>query len=455
MTRLVPPVGNVSGLRFFLALTFAGAALVLPGRLPAETVAQIRDPRPASRVVDLAQVLDGQSRAAIEAAAADVRRAGDGELMVAVVRRIDGGEDPRRFATTLFNRWGIGDAGSDRGVLLFLSVEDRAAEIVLGNGLDSTLSVNKSDAIMERAMVPRFRQGDLAGGMVAGAQEAAAKLFGAPSLAPPVPRQLEAPSSAPKVQPLAAPATKSPETRPARPARPASSASLGLGDAVLGLGCAVVVLGLLGLGIWGLVRLFRPPHCERCRVQRVLLGEAEDDAYLTPEQQTEERIGSRNHQVWLCPTCGSKLLRDRMGRRFDLFRCGACGARALRRSRTTVRHATELLEGEAVVHDHCEHCGFDHQERVAIARLTPPQPSSSYHPDNALPRRSFFSSFRSSSGSSSPSGSSSGGSSSGRGSSWSGSSSSSSSGGSSSGSGSSGSSSSGGSSSGRGSSGRW
>ncbi len=427
MTRLVSPVRSVSGLRAFVASISVCAMLSLPEALPAETVAQIRDPRPTSRVLDLADVLDGQSRAAIEATAADVRRAGHGELMVVVVRRIDGGEDPRRFATALFNRWAIGQAFGNRGVLLFLSVEDRAAEIALGSGLDSTPSVSKSDAIMENAMVPRFRQGDLAGGMVAGAQEAAKHLFGAqapPPPAPPTARLLEAPATSQEVQPLSAPATGSPATHPAHPASPDRDATF------WEVGRVVAALGFLVLVAWW---VFRPPHCKRCRVKRVLLGEGEDDAYLTPEQKTEERIGSRNHQVWHCPGCGSKLLRDRMGRRFDFFRCGACKARALRRSRTVVRHATELLEGEAEVLDHCEHCGFDHRVRVAIARLSPPRPRT--RNDDSGPRRSFASSSQSSS-----SGSSFGGRSSGS---------------SSSGSSSSGSSSSGGSSRGRGSSGRW
>lgn len=31
-----------------------------------------------------------------------------------------------------------------------------------------------------------------------------------------------------------------------------------------------------------------------------LLEEREDDAYLTPAERTEDKIGSVNHEIWMC-----------------------------------------------------------------------------------------------------------------------------------------------------------
>jgi len=78
--------------------------------------------------------------------------------VVVVVRSIAPAA-PRAYATQLFNRWRIGDATRNDGVLLFAALDDRAAEIVLGSGVDGDEQVAASEDVMQEVMVPRFRAG--------------------------------------------------------------------------------------------------------------------------------------------------------------------------------------------------------------------------------------------------------------------------------------------------------
>ena len=44
--------------------------------------------------------------------------------------------------------------------------------------------------------------------------------------------------------------------------------------------------------------------CPNCSTKMKRLDEKSDNAYLTPAQDTEERIDSVDYDVWLCPNCG-------------------------------------------------------------------------------------------------------------------------------------------------------
>jgi uncharacterized membrane protein YgcG len=90
------------------------------------------------------------------------------------------GMPPRSFATRLFNHWGIGHAGADDGILLFVAMKDRKAEIVLGDGLlKGRVSTAQTDAVMA-AMTAEFKAGRRDGGLI-GAAQALANLLAAPA----------------------------------------------------------------------------------------------------------------------------------------------------------------------------------------------------------------------------------------------------------------------------------
>ena len=79
-----------------------------------------------------------------------------------------------RYATNLYNEWGIGDRTTNRGVLLLVSVRDRKLRIATGTGLGNLDGPARQ--VIDSVIVPRFKAADLSGGIALGV-EAIAKWF--------------------------------------------------------------------------------------------------------------------------------------------------------------------------------------------------------------------------------------------------------------------------------------
>jgi uncharacterized protein len=64
----------------------------------------------------------------------------------------------------------IGKQGRDNGALLLIAKEDRAVRIEVGRGLEGVLPDILAGQIIRKEIVPRFREGDLPGGVFAGVE---------------------------------------------------------------------------------------------------------------------------------------------------------------------------------------------------------------------------------------------------------------------------------------------
>lgn len=79
-----------------------------------------------------------------------------------------GSDDPQRFRTELFNKWGIGDKGKDNGLLMLFVEDQHAFEFETGYGIEPVLPDAKCFQIFNRTIKPYFKDGDYEGGMYAG-----------------------------------------------------------------------------------------------------------------------------------------------------------------------------------------------------------------------------------------------------------------------------------------------
>ncbi|HYO70138.1 MAG TPA: TPM domain-containing protein [Archangium sp.] len=138
----------------------AWCVLVLLVGLPAmgATVESIPKPEAGTWTVDTLGRLRAETLAEVNRLATQINASGHGQLAVVMVDSTEG-RQPRAFATELFNRWGVGNADRDDGALLFVAMEDRKVEIVLGDGVDSAEDIQRSDAVMA-SILPLFKQGD-------------------------------------------------------------------------------------------------------------------------------------------------------------------------------------------------------------------------------------------------------------------------------------------------------
>lgn len=107
---------------------------------------------------------------ALDEVAASVDAAGVGQLGVLVVPTT-GGVAPRTFATNLFNAWGVGHAGRDDGILLFVATKDRKAEIILGDGCGVTSA--QTDVVMRDDVVANLKRGELSAALLHAAKSLA------------------------------------------------------------------------------------------------------------------------------------------------------------------------------------------------------------------------------------------------------------------------------------------
>lgn len=367
-----------------------------------QSVADVPSPRPAGWVTDQANVIDAAAESRMNAIADELHKARGIELAIVTVDNVPG--TPKAFATELFNYWRIGQAATNNGVLVLLVMGQRRLEIETGTGIELALPATWLAGMQASTMVPRFKQADFGGGLVAGVEAIAAHVKAAPG---------EAPSTAPAGSyESRAPAPVAPVSSPPPPAPRDRSKAL-----EFAVGSAA--LGGIGGGLWYRHRR-RRRHCDKCKQPMLPLSEIEDDQHLSAGQRTEEGLGSVDYEVLVCPRCqASKVLRHARWLS-DWDRCGKCSFKTLKTTTTTTREATYDHGGEVQVHEHCRHCNHASSHTRYTARRSRPSTTSSYSSSSSS--RSSYSSSSSSRSSSSSSRSSgySGGSSSGggAGSSW-------------------------------------
>ncbi|WP_300705474.1 YgcG family protein [uncultured Alistipes sp.] len=99
------------------------------------------------------------------------------QVAVVAVEQIEG-DDLFTFAHTLFSQWGVGRQDSDNGLGILLVVGRHEVRFVTGYGLEGVLPDALCSRIINRYMLPYFREGNYSAGMVVGVQAVASVLNG-------------------------------------------------------------------------------------------------------------------------------------------------------------------------------------------------------------------------------------------------------------------------------------
>ncbi len=151
-----------------LGCTSACLALTLLALLSAAFA--INFPALTGRVVDQANIIPADSRAAIEAKLADLEAKSGIQLVIATVSSLDG-QEIEPYANELFRTWKLGEKTKNNGVLLLVAPNERRVRIEVGYGLEGTLTDALSQVIIANAITPRFKTGDYAGGITRGVDD--------------------------------------------------------------------------------------------------------------------------------------------------------------------------------------------------------------------------------------------------------------------------------------------
>ncbi len=111
-------------------------------------------------------ILGWQTVDSLDRLAAGVDSLTSAELAVVAIRDF-AGDDDFEFALELFNTWGIGKREANNGLLLMIATDRRAYRFITGYGMEAVLPDALLKRIGETLLVPRFREGDYDGGILA------------------------------------------------------------------------------------------------------------------------------------------------------------------------------------------------------------------------------------------------------------------------------------------------
>ena len=139
-------------------------------------------PQLTGRVVDNANLLSPTEEAALTQKLAGVEQASSRQLVVATVPDLQGYpiED---YGYRLGRAWGLGQAKANNGVILLVAPNERKVRIEVGYGLEPIVTDALSALIVQNQILPRFKQGDMAGGIMAGVDAIVQQLQAPPELA--------------------------------------------------------------------------------------------------------------------------------------------------------------------------------------------------------------------------------------------------------------------------------
>jgi uncharacterized protein len=125
-------------------------------------------PALTGRVVDDAHVLSPQVQADLTAKLAALEQKTSRQLVVVTLPGL-GGYEIEDYGYQLLRHWGIGQKGVNNGVVFIIVPSEHKVRIEVGYGMEGVLTDALSSVILQRAVIPKFKAGDVQGGIVAGA----------------------------------------------------------------------------------------------------------------------------------------------------------------------------------------------------------------------------------------------------------------------------------------------
>lgn len=145
------------------ALLLGLAALSAPPAL-----AQPKFPALTGRVTDAADVLPPDVETRLTQKLERLETQSQRQFVIATIPTLDG-YDIADYGYQLGRAWGIGDKERNDGVLLIVAPSERKVRIEVGYGLEGVLPDGMGFLIVNNQIVPRFKAGDMPGGIEAGA----------------------------------------------------------------------------------------------------------------------------------------------------------------------------------------------------------------------------------------------------------------------------------------------
>lgn len=146
------------------AITAARAVLWYAACWVLVAAAQVAIPPLAARVTDMTATLTSEQQATLERTLLDFEAKKGSQIGVLIVPST-APEAIEQYSLRVAEQWKLGRKRVDDGALLIVAKGDRAMRIEVGYGLEGVLTDAVSKRIISEVITPKFRQGDLYGGI--------------------------------------------------------------------------------------------------------------------------------------------------------------------------------------------------------------------------------------------------------------------------------------------------
>jgi uncharacterized protein len=121
-------------------------------------------PRPRGPVNDFAGIISSGYARTMDQVAREVLHKTGVSIVVVTVKSI-GDNDTADYTNRLYEAWGIGTKGEDKGVLIFLALKERRIRIETGYGVEGILPDGLVGEVLDRYSIPYLQRGDYGKGL--------------------------------------------------------------------------------------------------------------------------------------------------------------------------------------------------------------------------------------------------------------------------------------------------
>ena len=147
----------MAALRTLLLAVLATIALAHPAL--AQTFPELTGP-----VIDQAEILPPESEARLTEKLTALKLQTQRELVVVTLKSLEGYEISD-YGYRLGRHWQLGTKDTNQGAILIVAPNERKLRIEVGYGLEPVLTDGMSSLIINQQIVPRFKAGDMPGGI--------------------------------------------------------------------------------------------------------------------------------------------------------------------------------------------------------------------------------------------------------------------------------------------------
>ena len=373
-----------------LLVLFCCVTCVSAGVYTPETVPNVQLQDSTRLVSNPDGVISAQAEAKLNIMLRDIRSVTTAEPVVVMIDDMAPDYDIDSFATDLFGKWGIGKSDKDNGLLILVVKNAKKYCIRTGYGVEGMLPDALAGRIQRQYMRPAFREGDFDTGMI----NAVAKIQEIMT-DPNVRDELLSNEESEKNDLTLADflemylifsvvltlvlllylvykvnTTKGMD----RHDRYLAMRSILPISKYMSFLCLAFPLIVYFPAKAMLEKWRNGVHkCPNCGTRMNKLDEETDNKYLTPAQDTEERLNSVDYDVWLCPNCGETDIYAYRNPTSTLTECPQCHAHAVRMVRDRIlRQPSQSHNGQGVKEYQCLNCNHTFGVPYTIAKTAAP-----------------------------------------------------------------------------------